>query len=261
MFAHNVITVAATEKLLPELNLEMRTVESLIALNERYPKITSDDLPNLELEYKDEAGETQVIWYNVKNMGRDYKPFRFDIEVMVFAEQVGRNHNLELIKRSHNATIKGIKGRIKDLAYDLYAPHLSARHIIDSVKAPRILRCQKDTTRFRAFRHTADMKEFMRQNYINGITGFFKLGDTVGYFIIDGLVAPLWCASRDGLIHDYIISDVEELVEAYKVHIRAHWPILDNLELYMKLSDVFCTDHFVLNQLAGEHFSTLKGKK
>lgn len=261
MFAINVINVPAAEMLLPASDLEIRTVPDLIVLDERCSKIASADLPNLALEYKDGLGETSVIWYNVKNMGRVFKPFRFDELITVFAEQVGQNFSRELVKRAHNSKVKGIKSRLKDLANDLYSPQLGARNMIDTVKAPRILRCQKETTQFKAFRHMADMKEFMRQKYIYGITGFFKLGDTVGYFVIEGLVAPLWCPTRDGQAQEYIISDVQELVDAYRTQIFDYWPFLSHLELTMELTDSIVTDHFELNRLAGEHFSSQSGKK
>ena len=257
MFRDDVLSGAVINMPVPALNLDMRTVVNLtVPMN--WGNVHSRDLPNLELEYKDKSGDTLTIWYNIKNTGRVGKPYQFDEKVMEFAERVGKDRHLELVKRSANSATKGIKSRIKDLGDNLYAAHLGSKHMVDSIKAPRILRCQNDTTTFRAFRYVPNMKDHMRQQQIHGITGFFKMGDEIGYFIIDGIVAPLRCPKVEGMNQDYIISDVRDLMMEYRDHIMEHWPFLArNLGIYVELATVMSDNHHALNRLAGEHFFKL----
>jgi hypothetical protein len=259
LFRDDVVNGEVQTMPVPSMKVEMRTVRS--TYNPANWPMKAIDLPNLELEYRDKSGDTLCVHFNIRLVGEGphNRSYGFEEKVVEFATRVGEAYNLTLLKRPHNSNVKGLRGRIKDLADSLWSPHLGSRHMVDSVLAPRILRCGKETTTFRAFRYCQGMAERMKQQHIYGITGFFKVGHEVGYFIIDGMTVPLRTLMPDSG-HDYIISDASELVLQYFDHITKHWPFLRRDGMAIHMNTKLATDHHELNTQAGEFFYALKDK-
>lgn len=217
-------------------------------------KISSAELPNLELDFVESDGDLVRIRFRV-----DLKPidpprrgssgvFNFDDKVMSFVMDVAQKQGFSL-PHANSKEGKGNKTALKNLRHSLFFPWAQQQNVMDALESNRILRTQLPTTRFTAWNHKPHNLETLKQRYVSGIYGQFRLGTQIGFFLIEPVLGSMWSAPEGPMKRrELMINDQHRLLEQHRMHLLRCWPFLTELGLEMELFDGQISNMYELNE-------------
>lgn len=201
------------------------------------------DLPNLELVAKDAAGELIFMRFVIRKTEHYRHPsFRFTENMMDLAKATAEEHGLYLPGGIFKDGMKNNRARIKDFFSTFFMGPWRKAYSMDTFLSNRIFTMQTEHLNVHAYRPEERIPQTQQDLRLDGVCGYVRVGDTVGYFTMRCPLMSLRNETGDG----YILEDAAGVVQLMAAEALKHWPFLEQMGFEMRLSSSM---HDTLGQL------------